>query len=165
MLLSFCFETQSVWCICDMVISLLSISAVVTQMLQNSVADALYSQLSANHSQFVDFSVFVKWETDIKCFGSLLAFCVTIRLFRPLTFTQTVSQFLRVFKEMRASLISYFPLFILMLSTFSMIFTLLFSSSSKSELSFLSSMMALLSCLLGMHLKHNCLVHTGTPFL
>ena len=136
-----------------MFLSLLLTGAVVAQIRQNSIGDVLNSRLSANHSQFVNLSVFIKWDTVINCIASLLVFFVTVRLLRPLAVSRMISQFFCALEKMFATFYCYAPQFLIIIIASAMLFSLLLSASNGSYQSFPSALMTLINGLLGLPMK------------
>ena len=136
-----------------MLLSLLLTGAVVAQILQNSIGDVLNSRLSANRSQFVNLSVFIKWDTVINCIASLLVFIVTVRLLRPLAVSRMISQFFCALEKMFATFYCYVPQFLIIIIASAMLFSLLLSASNGSYQSFPSALMTLINGLLGLPMK------------
>lgn len=140
-----------------MILSLLLLAAIAAEVLRNSEGDVLNSTFASNHSQFVDISLFIKWSTMLNSIVSVLIFCLTLRLLRPLASSRVIIKFLAVLEEMRATLFCYIPLFSLIVCAFSMLFVLLLSTSFGSyeftSISFLKALMLLFNCLIGVPIK------------
>lgn len=145
-----CLQSVQSWFnIYDVILLVLLLSAIVTQILQNSTGAILNSKASVNHKQFLNLSMFIKWSTMSDIFLSLSIFFVSIRLIRPLAFSRWISQNLMALNKMRPEIFSFLPLFFLIFLSFSMLFNLLLSRSLFHFRTFFNTLMTLFSCILG----------------
>ena len=117
---------QSFWNWLDLILMLLAITAVISQVAQNSVGDNLLETIAADQSHFVSISRYTSWETCNSVLSSLLAFCLNIRILRVLSIIRMNALFIKSLYFLKNDLISFIPLFVIILFTFSTIFTLFF---------------------------------------
>ena len=131
-----------------MTIILFSLANAVSQIIQNSLGDSLSTKVLTNHSQFANISPLVTWKFISNIFLSVLIFCITVRLLRPLSLCLRIYKFILALEKMRADLLYFTPLFVLIFSTVPMLYTLLLCKLLGSYRSFLSSAMTLSGCIL-----------------
>lgn len=107
---------------------LLSITAIVLQMAQNSESDNLMQKISAYPSHFVNIINYFSYVAYNSMVMSVLVFCIIIRILRILLVSRKVSVILRAISVLKKAVLSFIPLFFVILFAFSTLFTLLFET-------------------------------------
>ena len=129
----------------------LSISCIVMQITQNSVADYIIGKIASNPNKYYNLSLLLSWDALNWILIGFLVFFFNIRILSLLKFSKRLSLFIDVIKEISKTGGSFALFFLILFAAFVQSFHLLLFKYVSEYLNIMGSADTLLSLLLGMN--------------
>lgn len=153
------YTFQNAWNILDLLLTFLTPTVVVFQVVQNSVADSFLQQMANSYNEFLNISLFITWKDVNNVLTSLLVFFITIRMLRILNFSNYFCQYLTALKHISITILSLLPMFLIIFFTFAMVFSLIIGNYLYSYRTFWITSISIFSIMLSMGYSYLVLVN------
>ena len=137
------------WSILEIIITLLSLSAVGLYFARLSFTKSALKSMNGNGSSFVSFHYTAFLDEWLKCIMGIIVFLSFLKMFRLLRFNRRMSMLQQVLKRCLSQLLSFMIMFALAFLAFALLACLVFGQSMEGFGTFLRSCASLMDTLLG----------------
>ncbi|XP_042324484.1 polycystin-2 isoform X2 [Sceloporus undulatus] len=143
------FYFRNLWNCLDVLIIVLSVAAIGINVYRTSTVDRLLKELLENQNNFPDFEPLAYWQTQFNNIAAITTFFVWIKLFKFISFNQTMSQLSSTMSRCAKDVLGFAIMFFIIFIAYAQLAYLVFGTQVDNFSTFQDSIFTQFRILLG----------------